>query len=189
MSRPTPALFAAALRVLFYLHRHREIGIRYQASDKRLHGFTDSDWAVRRSTSGHVFLMCCAAISWSSKRQPTVALSSCEAELMAASEATKEAIYLSRFVSELSLDDSDAPVSLATDNQAAQDLAYNPEHHARVKHIERRHFFVREAVESHSITVPFVRSADNMADFFTKPLAGPQFFPMRDVIMNVPCTP
>ena len=108
---------------------------------------------------------------------------------MAASEATKEAIYLSRFVSELSLDDSDAPVSLATDNQAAQDLAYNPEHHARVKHIERRHFFVREAVESHSITVPFVRSADNMADFFTKPLAGPQFFPMRDVIMNVPCTP
>ena len=105
---------------------------------------------------------------------------------MAASEATKEAIYLSRFAAELSLESGDKPVSLATDNQAAQDLAYNPEHHARVKHIERRHFFVREAVESHAITVPFVRSADNMADFFTKPLPSATFFRLRNSIMNVP---
>ena len=117
MSRPTPALYAAAERILYYLHRHRTIGIRYQKSDARLHGFTDSDWAVRRSTSGHVFLMCNAAISWSSKRQPTVALSSCEAEIMAASEATKEAIYLSRFVDELSLQGSGPPVSLATETR------------------------------------------------------------------------
>ena len=186
MARPTPALFTAARRILFYLYRHRSLGIRYEASDQRLHGFTDSDWAVRRSTSGHVFVLCSAAISWSSKRQPTVALSSCEAEIMAASEAAKEAIHLSRFAAELSFGDGDTPVALATDNRAAQDLSYNPEHHARVKHIERRHFFIREAVESHSISVPFVRSADNMADFFTKPLVAAQFFPMRDTIMNVP---
>ena len=103
---------------------------------------------------------------------------------MAASEGAKEALYLKRFLAELGQTSSD-PVSLGTDNKAARDLAYNPEHHSRTKHIERRHFFIREAVESLEITVPFVRSADNLADFFTKPLSASAFFPMRDTIMNV----
>eukprot|EP00965_Chrysotila_dentata_P168794 5573881-Pleurochrysis_carterae.AAC.1 len=71
------------------------------------------------------------------------------------------------------------------DNMSAIDLAYNPEHHARTKHIDRRHFFVREQVESLEITVPFVNSAANMADFFTKPLPPKALFPLRDRIMNV----
>ena len=108
-----------------------------------------------------------------------------EAELMAASEAAKEAIYLRSFLSELGQHD-DSPTRLAVDNQAAQDLAYNPEHHQRTKHIERRHFFVRERVESLEISVPFVRSEQNMADFFTKPLPSSTFFRLRDAIMNVP---
>ena len=54
-----------------------------------------------------------------------------------------------------------------------------------MKHIERRHFFVRECVENHQITVPYVATADNMADFFTKPLAAKQFFALRDRIMNI----
>jgi len=65
-------------------------------------------------------------------------------------------------------------------------MSYNPEHHARTKHIERRHYFVRERVESLEISVPFVRSEHNMADFFTKPLTASTFFRMRNVIMNVP---
>ena len=93
---------------------------------------SDADWAVKHSTSGFVFNYCSAAISWASKKQPRVALSSCEAELMAASEATKEAVYLRRFLAELGHAD-DAPTRLSVDNQAAQDLAYNPEHHARSK--------------------------------------------------------
>eukprot|EP00965_Chrysotila_dentata_P179437 5925759-Pleurochrysis_carterae.AAC.1 len=56
------------------------------------------------------------------------------------------------------------------DNKSAIDLAYNPEHHQRSEYIDRRHFFVRERVEAHDITVPFVHSADNLAGFFTKPL-------------------
>eukprot|EP00965_Chrysotila_dentata_P036781 1223936-Pleurochrysis_carterae.AAC.1 len=71
------------------------------------------------------------------------------------------------------------------DNTSAIDLAYNPEHHSRTKHIDRRQFFVRERVETLEITVPFVQSADNMADFFTKPLPPKAFFPLRDRIMNV----
>ena len=104
---------------------------------------------------------------------------------MAASEATKEAIFLSNFLDELGLKHSQ-PVSLHSDNQGAIDLAYNPEHHQRTKHIERRHFFIREAVEDLRVRVPFVRTCDNVADFFTKPLASKQFFAMRNAIMNVP---
>ena len=104
---------------------------------------------------------------------------------MALSEATKEALYLDGFLKELGLS-SGKPISLGCDNQAAGDLAYNPEHHQRTKHIARRHFFVREAVEDLRLVVPFVRTADNLADFFTKPLAPRHFFRMRDLIMNVP---
>eukprot|EP00965_Chrysotila_dentata_P209998 6185623-Pleurochrysis_carterae.AAC.1 len=125
-----------------------------------------------------------AAISWSSKKQPTVALSSCEAEIVAASEATKEAVYLRALLADLGYARS-TPTFLAMDNKSAIDLAYNPEYHLRSKHIDRRHFFVREKVETFDITVPFVRSADNLADFFTKPLPPRSFFPMRDLIMNV----
>ena len=103
---------------------------------------------------------------------------------MAASEATKEAIYLRHFLEELDEGTVDA-LSLSVDNKAAIDLAYNPEHHQKTKHIERRHFYVREVVESGKLVVPFVASADNLADFFTKALDGAKFFSMRDVIMNV----
>ena len=104
---------------------------------------------------------------------------------MAASDASKEAIYLQRFVAEFGITDP-SPVSLSVDNKGAVDLAYNPEHHQRTKHIERRHFYVREAVERGEIRVPFVRTDDNLADFFTKPLASKRFFQLRDLIMNVP---
>ena len=102
---------------------------------------------------------------------------------MAASQAATEAIYLNRVLHELGVG-PDEPVPVGVDNTGARDLAYNPEHHQRTKHIERRHFFIRECVENKQITVPFVRSADNLADFFTKPLSSAAFFPMRDHIMG-----
>lgn len=101
MSKPTPELFEAALRVLAYLHRHKQIGLRYEASQSwPLTGMSDSDWAVRHSTSGYVFSLGRAAISWGSKRQPTIALSSCDAEIMAASclRSLQRAVYLDRLL-------------------------------------------------------------------------------------------
>ena len=65
-------------------------------------------------------------------------------------------------------------------------ISYNPEMHARTKHIDRRHFFVRECVENMQLRVPFVKTVDNLADFFTKPLPKTQFYKMRDALMNVP---
>ena len=185
MAKPTPELQAAALRVLGYLYRTRELGLRYEANRAPLAGMTDSDWAVKHSTSGFVFMYNSAAISWGSKKQSSVALSSCEAELMAASLAATEAVHLKKFLSELGLDGGE-PIALSCDNTAARDTAYNPEHHQKVKHIERRHFYVRECVENHEITVPYVNTVHNLADFFTKPLESKEFFRMRNAIMNVP---
>jgi len=188
MAYPTPELLLAAEHVLRYLHRTRHLGLRYEADTLPLEGYSDSDWAVKHSTSGFVFQICRAAISWGSKKQKSVALSSCEAEIVAASEASKEAIYLRRFLNELGFG-SDKPTPLKVDNQAARDLAYNPEHHERTKHIDRRHFYVRELVEAEELVVPFVRTADNIADFFTKPLPPRTFIPMRNIIMNMSSVP
>ena len=186
MGKPTPQLLQAARRVLYYLHRHKEVGLRYSSSPKRMEGMSDSDWATKHSTSGMVFMFQTAAISWGSKKQATIALSSTEAEIVAASEAAKEAISLHGLLSELGQDD-DRPTRMFVDNQSAIAVAYNPEHHSRMKHVERRHFFVRECVEDFKLEVPFVRTHENLADFFTKPLAGKdasRFFTLRNVIMN-----
>ena len=70
-------------------------------------------------------------------------------------------------------------------NGGARKDRHNPEHHDRMKHVERRHFFVRDMVESFEISVPFVRTADNLADFFTKPMkSASQFHALRKRIMN-----
>ena len=72
------------------------------------------------------------------------------------------------------------------DNKSGIDVAYNPEHHTRMKHVARRHFYVRELVEDHVLRCTFVSTVENLADFFTKPLKSSIFFPMRDTIMNIP---
>lgn len=186
MGKPTLALLEAAYRVLFYLHHHIDVGLRHHASELNLSGMSDAGWATRYSTSGYVFHFSQAAISWSSRRQPCVALSSCEAEIIALSESSKEAAYLQRFYAELNCGTSE-PINLASDNKATRDLAYNPQHHERTKHVERRHLFVRDLVEDGVITVPYVTTTDNMADFFTtKPLATADFFRHRRTIMNLP---
>ena len=128
-----------------------------------------------------------AVLSWGSKKQNCVALSSCESEIIALSEAAKEVVYFRKLLKGIdsSLVPEDRPTELVTDSKAAHDLSYNPEHHARSKHVLRRHFYVRDAVESFEITVPLVKTADNLADFLSKPLLSPHYFELRDAIMNI----
>ena len=183
MAKPTEACYQDALRVLMYLDKHETVGLRYCACSTPAYGMSDSDWAVKHSTSGWTFQYQQATIAWASKKQNVVALSSCEAEIMAASEAAKEAVHLRSTLQELGAAD-DSPMSLSVDNQSAIAVAYNPEHHSRMKHVERRHLFIRECVENLQLVVPFVSTHENLADFFTKPLAHKKFFALRDRIMN-----
>ena len=93
-------------------------------------------------------------------------------------------VYLRKLLSGLREKPSD-PTRLFTDSQSARDVSYNPEHHDKMKHVARRHFFVRYIVEDFEIEVPFVRTVDNIADFFTKAMKhSKQFFNFRRIIMN-----
>ena len=80
----------------------------------------------------------------------------------------------------------DGPSACATDNQGARDLSYNPEHHKRSQHIARRHFYIRDMVEAMELTVPYVRTDDNVADMLTKQLPSARFHALRAVMMNKP---
>ena len=184
MSRPTTPLYKAALRVLYYLVRHADIGLHYEADPSAIIAYSDSDLGTQHSTTGWDVHWQKATISFGSKKQISIATSSCHAEIIAASEAAKEAKYYREFAEELGFPQKE-PTPLMVDNTATIDLAYNPEFHNRTKHIDRRHFFVRELVEEHVINVQYVNSANNLADFFTKALPPKHFFKLRNIIMNV----
>ena len=114
-------------------------------------------------------MSCIPRFSLSLVRPSARVLSTCEAEIIALSEAAKDVVYLRKLVSGVG-DAEPGPTPLSTDSKSARDVSYNPEHHDRMKHVQRRHFFVRDMVESFELEVPFVRTDDNIADFFTKPM-------------------
>ena len=81
---------------------------------------------------------------------------------------------------------SSDPTMLSTDSKSARDISYNPEHHDRMKHVQRRHFFVRDMVEAFELEVPYVPTAENPADFLTKPFKSPAHFrELRNKVMNI----
>ena len=116
-----------------------------------------------------MFLLAKGAVSWLSKKQATVALSTAEAEFVALSAATQEAIWLRRLVTDVgeSLED---PIVINEDNQGAIAMAENPVGHARTKHIDIRYHFVRDGVQNGVIILKYVATGEMIADILTKPL-------------------
>jgi hypothetical protein len=177
----------ALKRVFRYLKGTQDLGLVYDGKQfgEGLSGFSDSDWAgeqnTRRSVSGYCFTFCGAATSWSSKKQQTIALSSTEAEYMAMTHAGKEATFLQNIYGEVGIP-TPLPTPLLVDNQSAIALAENPIFHARTKHIDVRHHWIREKIESGQLELEYVPTADQVADIFTKPLNGEKFKKFRDVL-------
>jgi hypothetical protein len=110
------------------------------------------------------------AISWKSRKQATVSLSSTEAEYKALSDSCKEGLWLRHLLTELHLRPAD-PIPVHVDNEGAEALAKNPEHHARTKHIHARYHFIRECITDDTISLLHVSTADMLADMLTKPLS------------------
>ena len=186
LHKPTPALLRETDHLLSYLARTADLGLTYTREHARLAGFSDASWETASSTSGWVVLWQSAALSWGSRKQKSIALSTCEAEIIALSEAAKDVVYLRKLVRGLNAPEPDE-TRLATDSKSARDVSYNPEHHDRMKHVERRHFFIRDMVESFEISVPFVPTDQNPADFFTKPMKNAtRFREFRRIVMNLP---
>ena len=183
MGSPTPELLHELDHTFSYLSRHADVGLTYDTDPTDLHAFTDASLDVGKSTSGYLVMWQGAAISWGSTRQKSTVLSSCEAEIYALSEGAKDIVYFRKLLTGLG-EDLSAPSSCSTDNKGAADLSYNPEHHKRSKHIERRHFYIRDMVEALELRVPLVRTDEDLADMLTKVLAPREFFRWRAMIMN-----
>jgi hypothetical protein len=122
-----------------------------------------------RSTSGHIVKLGSGAISWSSRLQSIVALSTTEAEYVAATSAGQEIIWLRNLFSELGYP-IDSPSTLYIDNRSALSVAKNPEHHGRMKHLDLRFYWLRDEVEKGHIDVIHLRTDDMPADIMTKAL-------------------
>lgn len=165
--------WTAAKHVLRYLKGTMNLGLTYRLSKSQLEGFVDADWAScladRKSYMGYVFTLNGGAISWNSCKQRTVALSSTEVEYMGLSEITKEAIYLRGFLLELGFRGPET-VNISNDNMGALKLSENPVYHARSKHIDGRHHFVRDSLKSGLMKLNYLPTEVMVADVLTRGL-------------------
>lgn len=163
----------AAKRVLRYLKGTRNHGIMYTKTNANINVFSDADWGSssdRKSYSGTVAVMSGGAVLWSSRKQRCTSLSSTESELIALSESCKDAMYIKGFMQELNLEFT-TPVSIACDNTGTVAIAQQDGHHPkRLRHVEIRHFYVRDCVASGDVVVHHIRTGDMTADVLTKGL-------------------
>ncbi len=146
----------------------------YEAKNQvQVHGYMDANWASnvsdRKSTSGFMFSFGSGVVSWSSKKQPIVALSSTEAEYRGVAIVACEVVWLQKLLSDLG-QSVDAHVVIYYDNISSILLANNPVYHARTKHIEVHYHFIREKILVKEIDLIHVSTEDQVADIFTKAL-------------------
>ncbi|XP_019248334.1 PREDICTED: uncharacterized protein LOC109227589 [Nicotiana attenuata] len=168
MEAPTSTHLKVTRRILRYLKGTINFGLFYSSSsDFNLMGFCDSEYAGdiddRKSTTGFVFFLGDYVISWSSKKQSIVTLSACEAEY------------------ELNLPQIEA-TEICIDNKSAQALAKNPVYHDRSKHIDTRYHFIRECIAKKEVKLKYVKSRDQVANIFTKPLKFEDFQRLRSIL-------
>jgi len=183
MSYPEEDHIRAARGVLRYVRGATRLGVVY-GDDKPLQKYVDANWTGdndgHRSTTGFVFTLNGGPISWTNKRQSTVATSTAEAENVADAMETKQALWLRKLLSELGFD-GDA-VTMGEDNQACLALVSKPEATGRTKHLDVAYHMVRDYVACGEVVLCSVPSAEMPADGMTKPLRAPVLTTFRGVI-------
>ncbi|QRW11617.1 Reverse transcriptase [Ceratobasidium sp. AG-Ba] len=184
-----PAHVTAVKHLIRYLKGTSSRGLTYRKLSDGFGeiGYSNADWGSnlldRKSISGHVYMLGGAAVSWSAKKQATVALSTMEAEYIALSHACTQALWIRQFFDELGYI-ADAPTLILSDNLAALTLSVESQFHGRSKHIDIRHHFMRDIIQKGLVSTLYVPSKENLADAFTKALASPQFSYLTEMIMG-----
>lgn len=164
-----------AKRILRYLKATSHYGITYTKDEERLRAYSDSDWAEdiddRKSCSGNVLTLATSPISWKSRKQASVALSTMEAEYAALSEVSREVIYLKRLLIHMGFEKYvTPPISVFCDNQSAIELSKNAVFHKRSKHIDINFHFTCELVDKKEIVIHYLQTDSMLADILTKSL-------------------
>lgn len=188
MEEPHVDHLLAVKRVLRYVAGTVGHGVHYTRHEEgkpKLVGYSDADMAgdidTRKSTSGVIFFLGGNAITWQSAKQRVVALSSCEAEYIAAASAACQGVWLARLLTDMLGEESEPP-ELLVDNQSAIALSRNPVFHDRSKHIDVRYHFIRECVDERRVVLSYTATEQQLADVLTKALGRVRFQELRDRI-------
>ncbi|KJZ70698.1 hypothetical protein HIM_09922 [Hirsutella minnesotensis 3608] len=185
LANPTPQHQTAVKRIMRYLKGTIDSVLVLEGPLQPIQGYTDADFAAdlhtRRSTSGFFYSLGSAAISWTSKRQPCVTLSSTEAEYVALTQSAQEAIWLRSLMKDLCHPQA-GPTVIHEDNKGSIDLANNPQHHSRTKHISLKWHFIREKVAEGTISLNKIEGTKQPADGLTKALPRDAFLRFRDAL-------
>lgn len=183
LDKPTNTLWKAGKRVLRYLKETKYLGLTFNDERKNeIIAYSDSDWATdkidRKSVSGSVIFYHGCAVSWFSRKQQAVSLSSAEAEYIAAGETTSELLYIKGLAKDLN-QNKDIDTFLLIDNQSAIHMISNYENSKRAKHIDIKAHFIKDVMQKELMKVKYVRSEENVADMFTKSLASCKYVNFR----------
>jgi hypothetical protein len=184
MSQPRQTHWIAAKHVLRYLQGTIGYGLRYATNvDLSLEGYVDADWVGsaidRKSTSSSCFTRGSAMVSWCSRKQSSVALSTTEAEYIALSVAVREVVWLLKILTDL-FDREMDPTIIHCDNQSCVKLSENPVFHDKSKHIEIKYHYIKDMVQRKTVHVQYLSTHEHIADIFTKPLAKTKFEYFRE---------
>jgi hypothetical protein len=219
-ANPSPSHLVAAKRIMRYLAGTAHMGLTYNDKytnkdmnkDKnkndanwiQITAFTDADWGGdhhdRKSTTGYVIKLNGCTVSWATKKQQTVAISTTEAEYMAIAAGAQEILWMQQFVNELTQTcaqtqpqtqtptreiNMSSTATLYCDNQSALAISRNDVHHHRTKHIDIKHHFIRDHVKAKRIDVVWIPTQDQVADVLTKPLDKIKFARFRYALLNI----
>jgi hypothetical protein len=187
MQTPQKPHLDAVRRILRYIKHILQCGIFYEAkSQLQVHGYTYVDWVGnvldRRSTSGFMFSFGSGVISWSSKKQPTIDLSSTKVEYRGTTIIACEVVWLEKILSNLGLS-VDVPIIIYCDNISSIILVNNLIYHAKTKHIEVHYHFIREKVLAKEIDLIDVSTKDQVVDIFTKALGTDKLRSLKNCLM------
>ena len=179
MHAPTEEHMEAVMRIIRYLKGAPGRGLKFRRSGHlKIEGYTDADWAGsitdRKSTAGYFTFVGGNLVTWRSKKQNVVALSSAEAEFRGMTKGICELLWLRKLLLELGFE-QEGEMILFCDNKAAIDISHNPVQHDRTKHIEIDRHFIKEKLDSKIIALPFVRSEEQLADMLTKAVSNKTF--------------
>jgi len=175
MKEPTEKDWMNVKRILRYLQSTKTMKIIYSnhSNDQQITGYCDASYAEdrkdRKSTSGYLFMKANGPISWKSKKQPIVSLSSMEAEYIALTSAAQEALWLKKLNKELEMEQI---MIIYEDNQSTIKTSKDEIHNQRSKHIDVRYHFIREMIKQKEIEVTYLPTDQMLADILTKPLGS-----------------
>lgn len=188
--KPRERDWTAIKRVIRYLNTTKDLNLRISSGElPDLKVYCDADWAQdkqdRKSTSGNIVFIGNSCISWKSRKQNSVTLSSTEAEYVSLAQACQELIWIISLTEDLGLEQK-LPIKIMEDNQSAIKISQSEKHNSRVKHIDVKYHYIRELQKQNIVEVDYCPSQQMISDMLTKPLPKPSFEMHRNAVNLIP---